>query len=216
VENEKREFYERGWFTVLMLAIIFPVGLFLMWKYKKFNMVARVIISIAYGLYLIIIFTSPDETTEPGPVVVTENPVAKEVKKPVEVKKEEIIVKEKTKQKENETNKKKDDAVTISYPLLEKRADKYKGEYVTYTGYIEFIKELDERTVIILSLYNEQIGMFDDGMPMFVDIEETTDFFEGSKVVVYGEMRGDFTYQTVEGDNPTIPRVTADLIEPYK
>jgi hypothetical protein len=90
VENEKRAFYERGWFTVLMLVIFFPVGLFLMWKYQKFNMVIRVIISTVLGIYLFSSITSTDEeTAEPAPVVVAETPVAKEVKKPVEVKKEE-------------------------------------------------------------------------------------------------------------------------------
>lgn len=48
--------FERTWFTVVMLIVFFPVGLFTMFKYKKFNKVVRgmitafcVIMFITYG-----------------------------------------------------------------------------------------------------------------------------------------------------------------------
>ena len=33
----KEKFYEKTWFTILTLICVFPVGLILMWKNKKFN-----------------------------------------------------------------------------------------------------------------------------------------------------------------------------------
>ena len=42
----KEKFYQRTWFVILMLVLIFPVGLILMWHNKKFNMPVRVAITI--------------------------------------------------------------------------------------------------------------------------------------------------------------------------
>ena len=41
------------WLCVLLLIIFFPVGLVLMWKYKKFNLVARIIITAIFALAFI-------------------------------------------------------------------------------------------------------------------------------------------------------------------
>lgn len=43
---KSQKFYQESWFVILMLVVFFPVGLFLMWKHKKFNFAARVVISI--------------------------------------------------------------------------------------------------------------------------------------------------------------------------
>ena len=40
------KFYEKDWFVVLMLILCFPVGLFLMWKYSKWQKVAKIIVTI--------------------------------------------------------------------------------------------------------------------------------------------------------------------------
>lgn len=42
----KQKFYQTTWFTILLLIFFFPVGLFLMWKYKKFNKIVRILITI--------------------------------------------------------------------------------------------------------------------------------------------------------------------------
>ena len=40
------KFYEKDWFVILMLILCFPVGLFLMWKYSKWQKVAKIIVTI--------------------------------------------------------------------------------------------------------------------------------------------------------------------------
>lgn len=45
-EDRKRKFYESIWFTILMLILITPVGVFLLWKNKIFHMAIRIILSI--------------------------------------------------------------------------------------------------------------------------------------------------------------------------
>ncbi len=47
------KFYETTWFTVLMLLLFFPIGLFLMWKYQKFNKIARIALSVIFGFLIV-------------------------------------------------------------------------------------------------------------------------------------------------------------------
>lgn len=49
-EVVKKRFHEKTWFVILMLVILFPVGVYFMWKHKKFNKVVRVIASVILGL----------------------------------------------------------------------------------------------------------------------------------------------------------------------
>lgn len=46
---KKEPFYSKTWFIVLMLCFCcFPIGIFLMWKYKKFNKPVRIIITLFF------------------------------------------------------------------------------------------------------------------------------------------------------------------------
>lgn len=49
-ETPTKKFYQKTWFIVLMLIFVFPVGIFLLWKYKKFNSIGRIIISVLFSL----------------------------------------------------------------------------------------------------------------------------------------------------------------------
>lgn len=51
-QPKKVPFYQSGWFAILFLIFFFPVGLYLMWRYKKFNMVARVIVSTFFAFVM--------------------------------------------------------------------------------------------------------------------------------------------------------------------
>ena len=65
-KKDKPKFYQRSWFTILMLIIFFPVGLYLMWRYKKFPFPVRVIVSVFFGLIVVssILNPSPDDDTD--------------------------------------------------------------------------------------------------------------------------------------------------------
>ena len=43
---EKERFYQQTWFVVLALFLIAPLGVFLMYKYKPWNKIAKIILSI--------------------------------------------------------------------------------------------------------------------------------------------------------------------------
>lgn len=51
----KEPFYAQSWFVVLMMfCCCFPVGLFLMWKYKKFSKPVRIALTIFFAIAFII------------------------------------------------------------------------------------------------------------------------------------------------------------------
>lgn len=50
----KQPFFEKTWFAILMLFIFAPIGIFLIWKYDKFNKFARISLSILFGLTFLI------------------------------------------------------------------------------------------------------------------------------------------------------------------
>lgn len=61
----KSQFYQSTWFIILMTFFCcFPIGLFLMWKYKKFNKPARIIITALFAIIIIGGTISGKESTE--------------------------------------------------------------------------------------------------------------------------------------------------------
>lgn len=52
-QEPKEKFYQKAWFIILMLFLFWPVGVALMWIYKKFPLAVRIIISVFFGLALI-------------------------------------------------------------------------------------------------------------------------------------------------------------------
>lgn len=43
----------KTWFVVLMLVVLFPVGLFLMWKYTEWNKVVKIIVTVVLAVTVI-------------------------------------------------------------------------------------------------------------------------------------------------------------------
>lgn len=51
----KEPFYAQNWFVVLMMfCCCFPVGLFLMWKYKKFSKPVRIVLTVFFAIAFIV------------------------------------------------------------------------------------------------------------------------------------------------------------------
>lgn len=54
----KEKFYQKTWFVVLMLFLIFPLGLILMWVNKKFKPVIRVVLTVLFAFVWLLILAS--------------------------------------------------------------------------------------------------------------------------------------------------------------
>lgn len=102
-----------------------------------------------------------------------------------------------------EQNKK--NAKTIDYKELDKNADKYAFEYVTYSGEIIQIMEGSGITQIRLDIGGGDI--------LFIEYEDYTDFVEGDNITIYGEIYGNFSYESQAGWTITVPGIIADYIE---
>ncbi len=50
MQQETTSWYKQEWFIVLSLLFIFPLGLFLMWKFSKWPSIARTIITVAISV----------------------------------------------------------------------------------------------------------------------------------------------------------------------
>lgn len=87
---EKQKISQTTWFTITMLFIFFPVGIYLMWKNKKFNHNSRIVITaliLIIGLISSNINDSDSQTTIPNEQAVetevesktdTENDISKQ------------------------------------------------------------------------------------------------------------------------------------------
>lgn len=109
--------------------------------------------------------------------------------------------------KEKELAEKKDKAETIDYKQLDKNANKHAGKYVTYSGEIVQIMEDSGYTNIRLGLdeYNTDI--------IFIEYDNETEFVEGDEVTVYGEMVGNYSYESQAGWTIEVPAILADIVE---
>lgn len=49
-----QKWYEKNLIIILFLILFFPIGVFLMWKYSRWNIVIKIVILIFFGLFMII------------------------------------------------------------------------------------------------------------------------------------------------------------------
>jgi hypothetical protein len=64
---EKKRFYQRVWFTALMLVFLFPIGAFLLWKYHPKHKIINVVFTLVFGFFFLIFFqavTNPSSFEE--------------------------------------------------------------------------------------------------------------------------------------------------------
>lgn len=50
------KWYKSNWFVILSLIFFFPLGLFLMWYFKKWSLMARIIVTIVIAIISVISF----------------------------------------------------------------------------------------------------------------------------------------------------------------
>ena len=50
-KNESLPFFQKTWFIILMMIFVSPVGIFLMWYYKEWNTVIKIVISVFLIFY---------------------------------------------------------------------------------------------------------------------------------------------------------------------
>lgn len=128
---KQQKLSQKTWFVVLLLIFFFPVGLYLMWNNKKFNMVARIIISAFFGIYILVVTIAV--ATTPLDTAPTEKVAKHEVEKVEKVEKEKP--KEKPVKKETEKPKKPEK------PKATKSQEQAVSSAKTYLSTMAFSKQ---------------------------------------------------------------------------
>lgn len=60
-QKTKQKWYKKTWFIVLMLVFVAPLGIFLMWKYAKWNKIVKVVVTLFSAfIFLTALFTSKE------------------------------------------------------------------------------------------------------------------------------------------------------------
>ena len=67
--------YEKTWFTVVTLLLFFPLGVFLMWKYKKFNKVGRIVLTAFFSFILVAMIFGKEENNQATSIETIEDEV---------------------------------------------------------------------------------------------------------------------------------------------
>ena len=62
--DNKVKFYEKNWFMWATLILFAPVGIFLMWKYRRFGKVPKVILSCVFGIWFLLFASSFQTATQ--------------------------------------------------------------------------------------------------------------------------------------------------------
>lgn len=73
----KVKFYETTWFSILMVIIFFPIGLFTMWKYTNWNKYIKIGVSVLIAISIISAIINPIKTYTATSSYTTETVAAK-------------------------------------------------------------------------------------------------------------------------------------------
>lgn len=118
-----------------------------------------------------------------------------------------------------ETEQEKIDRITLAantprYKQLKKNADKYKWTKAIYTGKVVQVQEGDNITHLRIEVTKGEYNIWSD--VIFVVYEGTTDIVEDDIVKVYGELQGDYEYESQAGWKIHVPRLDAEVIKVTK
>jgi hypothetical protein len=99
----------------------------------------------------------------------------------------------------------KEECESIAYAKLEKNADKFVGDKVTYSGEVIQIQEDSYGAGIRLDIGGGDI--------IYVFYYGENDIYEGDYITVYGTITGDYTYQSIADWTITVPSMDAKYID---
>ena len=102
----------------------------------------------------------------------------------------------------------------ISYENLCRTPDKYKGEYVKYSGYVVQICSEATSSYEYSAYRVTTSGRYDNIAYIIVDnYGAESRILEDDYITFYGTYDGLFTYETVRGDELTIPKIKVAYID---
>ena len=183
-------------------------------KFTGISVVVMIAAFIGFG-----VTTDSTETTEGKEVTekveeTTEEKAAREAKEA----EEKALAEQKTKEEERlqaeqeKANRKQlavKNASEITFPMLNKAADRYAGSPYYVKGEVVQALEEGNYTIMRVNMTQNSWGWTDT---VWVEYADITDAVEGSIIEIYGEIIGSHTYDTTIGGSMTIPAILADEV----
>jgi tetratricopeptide (TPR) repeat protein len=105
----------------------------------------------------------------------------------------------------------KNSSEVVTYKVLNKNPDSLAGKKVKLTGKIMQIQENSGDTFMLLSVTNLGYDIWNDNVAVFY--RGKADVYEDDVIMIWGEVKGSFSYDSVAGWKITVPGVTAKYIE---
>ena len=182
-----QKWYEKNLAIILFLIFFFPVGLFLMWKYSRWNKVAKIVISIFFGIVLLSNMgsnkTNQTATTKTDTAIVQEQPKEKtDDEKAAEVAKQKADEEAKAKA-DAESKKAKEEADAKAAKEAKKiKAGTYKigkdipaGEYLVISKSMAYIQCSNDSTGKLESIvFNDNLRSKSEILYLWLESDSLT------------------------------------------
>ncbi|GEM_PF-4701732 len=97
------------------------------------------------------------------------------------------------------------------YKVLEKNADAYIGTRCYYKGKVAQAMESSGITMLRVNITHKGYDIWDD--TIYVTLEGSTPAVEDSMVIVYGDIAGSYTYESIAGWIITLPWIMAEYVD---
>ena len=134
-----------------------------------------------------------------------------------EIQKEQTIEAEK-KQKEQPTiseDEYKASCVTLNYDDIARNPNNYIGEKAVFQGQVVQVQEYGKNVVLRVNVTKGEYGIWDD--TIYIDYKRKSEnesrILEDDIITVYGKMNGIKDYETVWGNQVSIPYLLAEYID---
>lgn len=198
IVTRKLPWYEQQGFIVLFLIFFFPVGLYLMWRYSKWHLAAKVIITSFFAVVFMVqlanLLTQQDDAGSGNKTVPSINATSSfEVVTSAPSKPPELPASSKegtiTPSYEYEVNA---DQLIADYDANEIGADeKYKGKYVKVTGIVNYIgKDIFDNAYITIGESDKTFTSIQAYFKDNTEISKAGKLLEGDKVTIIGRVTG--------------------------
>ena len=240
----KTPFYQSTWFVILMMfCCCFPIGLFLMWKYKKFNQPVRIVLTALFVIAFVVGISNPssdsaenvssasvsseNDTAEASTMAETAIASAEEstAAETVTASTAESTVAETVTASTEESTAPvseeefKASCQEIGYKTLLRNPDDYIGQRIVFTAKIQQIMQgglFDDNQYYRVQTDNDGYEYYLDDEYYMYDCrpEGSTKLLEGDVIRIYAEFAGTETVtRALTGTKEEIPAINAYYVD---
>lgn len=207
--------------VILLILFFFPVGLYMMWKYKKsWSQKLKIAITAIWGLFIIIassssqsstttttISTSADHSSSESNFHEQDKSISSEEYSITEKETEEPTIDDATIERQY-----KNKCSEVAYESIIRNANGFEGEYFTFTG--EIVQDIGDGAYALGVTFDEY-GCYEDRIIFTFDTGDGIRLLEGDTVQIWGISEGIVDTESIMGANISVPYIAAEYVDLY-